>query len=79
MRELTPAECGEKAALLGAHQEAVKRHSQAVAELRRNMGTSSRAEYESQFRITEALRMDAEKAQKDLERHVADHGCHHAT
>jgi hypothetical protein len=75
MGELTPAECGEQTALLDAYREGIKRHSQAVAELQRIRGTCSRTAYESQFHITEALRLDAEKALEGLGRHVADHGC----
>ena len=75
MGEPTSTECREKAALLEAYQERIKRHSQAVAELQRIRGTSSWTNYEYQFHITEGLRMNAEKALKDLERHVAEHGC----
>jgi hypothetical protein len=76
MREPTPAKCSEETALSVAFQEVIKRYLHAVAELRRIRGTSSWADYDSQYRRTDALRMDAQKALNDLENHVADHGCH---
>jgi len=70
-----PGVCSDKAALLAAYQQATRAYSESVANLRRIMGTSSRADYDAQFRMTEALRMDAGETLRDLEKHVADHGC----
>jgi hypothetical protein len=69
------AKCPEKVALLSAYQERTAKYSEAVSELRRIMGTSSRADYDAKFGMTEALRIDAREALKDLEDHVADHSC----
>jgi hypothetical protein len=57
--------CPEKMKLFDAYQKATRAHSEAVARLHRTMGTSSKADYEVLYRMTEALRTDA----------VAKHGC----
>ena len=67
------AACSEKAALLGAYQKATKRYSHAVDKLQRVRFIL--ADYDTQYRIVKALRLDATKALKDLENHAAVHDC----
>ena len=69
------AVCEEKVAFVGAYQKAAKTYSEAVAELQRIMGKSSKADYDSLYRMAEALRMDAVQAKEDLEAHTARHKC----
>ena len=67
--------CEEKARLVAAYDGATRAYSNAVAQLQRTMGISSKATYDAQYRMTEALRYDAAAAQEKLERHVAADGC----
>jgi hypothetical protein len=67
--------CPEKEHFVAAYQRATLLYSNAVAELQRIMGTLSKADYDAQYRMIEALRHDAMTAQKSLEEHVAAHSC----
>jgi hypothetical protein len=67
--------CETKTSLLARYRSAAKTYSDKLAELQRVMGTSSKADYDAFYRMTEALRIDARGAQQKLEQHVADHGC----
>ncbi len=67
--------CDEKAKLLELYQLAAGAYSEAVAQLHRNIGTSSKADYDALYRMTEALRRDALEAQGNLEKHVDRHHC----
>ena len=67
--------CPQKTRLLDAYQEAVSAHSNALMELRRNIGVMTRKEYEETYRNVELLRMNARMAQEALDIHVAEHEC----
>jgi hypothetical protein len=67
--------CSEKSKLVSAYERATRAYSDAVANLQRIMGTSPKADYDAQYRMTEALRLDAMKVQETLQKHVAMHGC----
>jgi hypothetical protein len=67
--------CSEKLRLVSAYERATRAYSDAVANLQRIMGTSSKVDYDAQYRMTEALRLDAMKAQEALQEHVGMHEC----
>jgi hypothetical protein len=67
--------CPDKKRLLDAYQYVTQKYSAAVAQLNQKMGTSSKADYDALYRMTEALRQDAADAQQDLERHIGTHRC----
>ena len=67
--------CQEKAALLTAYEKATHAYSEAVSKLRQITGISSKADYDAQYRMAEAFRIDARTAQKALEQHVSTHFC----
>ena len=70
-----PAICQDKLRLVALYEQATRAYSDAVGQLNRIMGISSRTDYEAHYRMTEALRLDALTAQKNLEAHIALHGC----
>jgi len=72
---MNPPICEQKTELVASVQQAARAYSDAVGNLNRIMGISSRTDYEAQYRMAEALRLDALAAQKNLEEHVASHGC----
>ncbi len=67
--------CEDKIKLLEAYQYVTEKHSDAVTELQRNMGTMSKAEYDSLYRMTEALRAEVTRAQAEFQKHVTAHRC----
>ena len=67
--------CEHKTRLLALYEQAARAYSDAVGKLNRIIGVSLKTEYEAQYRMAEALRHDALAAQKNLEEHVASHGC----
>ena len=67
--------CEMKKELLTAYQETTRKYSEAVAELNKYIGTSTKSEYDALYRMTEALRVDAAEAKLDLENHVEEHLC----
>jgi len=67
--------CQDKLRLVAFYEQATRTYSDAVGQLNRIMGISSRTDYEAHYRMTEALRLDALTAQKNLEAHIASHGC----
>ena len=69
------AMCLEKTALLAAYEKATRAYSEAVTKLRQITGISQKADYEAQYRMAEAFRIDARTAHEALERHVAAHRC----
>jgi hypothetical protein len=69
------ARCQEKAALLAAYEKATRAYSEAVRKLREITGVSQKADYDTQYRMAEAFRIDARAAREALERHVAAHHC----
>jgi hypothetical protein len=73
--EVQPEKCREKMVLFDNYQLATRRHAEALKRLQTKTGTTSRAEYDRLYEAAESLRKDARGAQRDLERHVAEHGC----
>lgn len=67
--------CEEKTRLVGGYSTATLAFSEAVQELRRNMGTSPKEEYKRLERISTEARVKAEQARLALEQHIAAHGC----
>jgi hypothetical protein len=62
-------------ALFDNCQQAMRRHAEFLSTLQTKMGTTSRTEYDLLYEMAEALRKDARAAQRDLESHIAEHGC----
>ena len=67
--------CEGKSRLLEAYQYVTEKHSGAVTELQRTMGKLSKADYDSLYRMTEALRAEVTRAQAELQAHVNAHRC----
>ncbi len=67
--------CKAKQRLLEDYQCVTEKYSVAVTELRRTMGTLSKADYQALYRMTEALRHEVMAAQEKLDSHVTDHRC----
>jgi hypothetical protein len=67
--------CQEKARLAQDYEAATVRFSEAVGRLQRNIGTSTRADYERLQRISDEARVKSEQARLALEQHLAAHGC----
>jgi hypothetical protein len=73
--EVQPGKCREKLALFDKYQYAARRHAEALERLQAEMGTTARAEYDILYDAAEGLRKDARAAQRELEQHIAEHGC----
>jgi hypothetical protein len=73
--EVQLGKCREKTALFDKYQYAARRHAEALEMLQAKMGTTSRAEYDLLYDAAEGLRKDARVAQRDLEKHISEHGC----
>jgi hypothetical protein len=67
--------CAEKTRLVAEYEEATSVFSQAVKELRRKIGTSSKEEYKRLERISSEARVKAEQARLALEQHISAHHC----
>ena len=67
--------CPQKILLLDAYQAATAQHSDALANLNRKIGISTRLEYVAMYRAAEILRKDAGDLCEELEWHVKQHGC----
>jgi hypothetical protein len=67
--------CTQKFRLLDAYKLAAEEYSKALAELNRNIGTSSRSEYTEMYRKVESLRGNTVILREELEWHVHKHGC----
>ena len=67
--------CVEKTGLTKEYEAATTRFSQAVTDLHRNMGTSSKEEYERLTRVSNEARVKAEHTRLMLEQHIAEHRC----
>jgi hypothetical protein len=67
--------CETERRLFIRFQGMTRDYAAAVAELRKNMGTLSKAEYTSCYRMAESLRFRAAQMEHDYRRHIADHGC----
>jgi hypothetical protein len=76
MKSDTPTPtCPVKIRLLADYERATLAYSNKVSELKEKIGTSSKEDYDALYRMTEALRSDTRKAQRDLQNHAASHGC----
>lgn len=67
--------CEEKRKLLDSYQEVTKKYSNAVTELHRRMGTSSKTAYDSLYRKTARLHAEVTEKQGELNSHVQQHQC----
>jgi hypothetical protein len=67
--------CREKLVLFDKYQLATRHHAEALDSLQKKTGTTSREEYDRLYEAAETFRTDARAAQRDLERHIAEHGC----
>ena len=68
-------DCREKTRLAGEYELATTGLSEAVTELRRRMGASSKAEYARLESAANEARVKSEQARMVFEQHVAAHGC----
>jgi hypothetical protein len=67
--------CETKAHLVREYETATAAFSEAVAELRRNLGTITKAEYDKLDRASNEARVKSEQARLALETHIAEHQC----
>lgn len=67
--------CEVKVRLASEYEEATAIFCEAVAELRRNIGTSSKEEYERLGRLANGARVKSKQARLALEQHTAEHRC----
>jgi hypothetical protein len=67
--------CDVKMQLAPEYDAATALFSEAVAELRRNIGTSTKQRYEQLGRFAKDPRAKSEQARLALEQHSADHPC----
>jgi hypothetical protein len=63
--------CAEKGRLLEEYQVSTAKFSDAVGQLQKNIGTSSKAEYDRLQRASDEMRVASERARLALEQHVA--------
>jgi len=67
--------CPERITLLHEYNQATAAYAQAVDQLHKRIGVSSKAEYENLKQSSEEARSTAERARTRLKEHVAIHGC----
>ena len=67
--------CEQHARLGRAYEDAAKAYLSAVGQLRENIGTSTRAEYEERADRAGAAREAARRAMKELQEHAFKHRC----
>jgi hypothetical protein len=67
--------CDVKARFASEYEAATAVFSQAVTELRRKVGTSSKEEYDRLGRLANDARVKSEQARLALESHIAEHRC----
>jgi hypothetical protein len=67
--------CAMKLQLASDYEAATVVFSMAVAELRRNIGTSSKEKYEDLGRIETNAHLKSEQARLALKKHTAEHRC----
>lgn len=67
--------CAMKVQLASEHEAATALFSKAVAELRLNLGTSTKEEYEQLDRLANDARVKSKQALLALEKHTAEHRC----
>jgi len=68
-------DCDQKNRLAQEYESATTQFSEAVKELRRQMGTSLKEEYARLDRAANEARVKSEHARLALEEHIAAHGC----
>ena len=67
--------CDEKKRLATEYEVATAKFAEAVTELRKEMGTSAKEEYERLDRATNEARVKSEQARLALEKHISAHRC----
>lgn len=67
--------CEQKQRLAHEYEAATAKFAEAVGHLQRNIGTSTRPEYERLQRASDEARLKSEQARLALEQHIAAHGC----
>jgi hypothetical protein len=67
--------CEEKRRLGEAYQQITAIYAAAVTQLHRKMSISSKAEYDSLYRMTKGLHAAVTRAQGELKSHVVVHHC----
>jgi hypothetical protein len=67
--------CEEKTRLAQEYETAAAKFAEAVRELQRKIGTSTRREYERLQRASDAARVKSEQARLSFEQHMASHDC----
>jgi hypothetical protein len=67
--------CTIKIRLTTKYETATALFSEAVTELRRNIGTSTKEEYDRLDRAANDARAKSEQARLALEQHIAEHRC----
>jgi hypothetical protein len=67
--------CEVKVQLASDYEAATAAFSEAVAQMRRRIGTSTKEEYESLGRRANEARVKSEQARLALEQHTAEHHC----
>jgi hypothetical protein len=67
--------CLEKERLANEYQAATAKFAEAVGQLRSNIGTSIRPEYERLQRVSDEARLKSEQARLAFEQHIAAHKC----
>ena len=67
--------CEEKARLSQEYDATTTKFAEAVRQYHRNIGTTTRAEFERLQRASDEARVKSEQARLALEQHLAAHGC----
>jgi hypothetical protein len=67
--------CEEKKRLATEYESTTAKFAEAVADLRKKMGTSAKEEYQRLDRAANEARVRSEQARLALEQHVSAHGC----
>lgn len=67
--------CAMKVQLSSEYEAATAEFSKVAAELRRNIGTSTKENYEQLGHRANEARMKSEQARRTLEQHMAEHHC----
>jgi hypothetical protein len=67
--------CKEKERLAQEYEAAAAKFAVAVSQLQRQIGTSTRAQYERLQRVSDEAREKSEQARLALEQHMATHDC----
>ena len=67
--------CSVRMTLLRNYKQVTAVHAKCVSELHREIGVSSKREYDALKRQAENARLEVAKAFDALEQHVMEHGC----